>query len=45
MSEGIRDYNRFGGGERRKEGRKTQVLEETELHGSTQTSQELTVKH
>lgn len=28
-----------------REGRKTQVLEETELYGSTQTFQELTVKH
>lgn len=38
MSEGIRDYNRSGGGE----GRTKQVLGERELYGSTQILRELT---
>jgi len=42
MSEGIRDLTALGEG---REGRTTQALEETELHGSAQILRELPVKH
>lgn len=43
MSEGIRDYNRVGGGEGGKDGQ--HKSEKTELYGSTQILRESAVKH